>query len=323
MINYFLKKIAFFSLIVIMLYGAASLIPSDSPKVKNDYMAAIIDKHAFSDKINTAKILFAGGSNVAFGINSPEIEKQVHMPVVNLGLQGGLGLSFMLEELKRTAKSGDIVFLSFEYFLNADGNYKLQKFTSNFYPPAKSYYTTNTVMEIRLHISETRKNLKSFFFHSKKIKSDLLNDTKEPPIYRRTAFNENGDVISHLDRKPPDTLKDGGFMKYRNWDHAIDLLNAFYEYANTTNIKVFFLYPPHPVSEFKRNKDIIEKFDANLSANLQIPIICKPIDFAMDDSLFFDTVYHLNKEGREKRTIKLITILKEVNKKYPFYSTVH
>jgi hypothetical protein len=49
----------------------------------------------------------------------------------------------------------------------------------------------------------------------------------------------------------------------------------------------------------------------DLSNNLKIEILNKPSDFVLPDSLFFDTVYHLNKKGREIRTKKLIEIIKK------------
>ena len=63
-------------------------------------MAAIIDKHAHADSIKAGKIILAGGSNLAFGIDSKQLEETLGMPVVNLGLHAGLGLHFILEELK-------------------------------------------------------------------------------------------------------------------------------------------------------------------------------------------------------------------------------
>ena len=49
----------------------------------------------------------------------------------------------------------------------------------------------------------------------------------------------------------------------------------------------------------------------DLSNNLKIEILNRVSDFVFPDSLFFDTVYHLNKKGREIRTKKLIEIIKK------------
>ena len=41
-----------------------------------------------------------------------------------------------------------------------------------------------------------------------------------------------------------------------------------------------------------------------------IPFINKPEDYIFDDNLFYDTVYHLNREGRELRTKSFIEDLR-------------
>jgi len=64
-------------------------------------------------------------------------------------------------------------------------------------------------------------------------------------------------------------------------------------------------------SEFKKYHKSIRHFDDQLKDELKIPIISTLEDFIYPDSLFFDTVYHLNKEGREMRKDKTIKILKE------------
>ena len=45
--------------------------------VKSNYMAAIIDKHKRLDSIKSPKIILAGGSNLAFGINSGKIREGI------------------------------------------------------------------------------------------------------------------------------------------------------------------------------------------------------------------------------------------------------
>jgi len=304
----FLYRTTTFSLFLILTYFFASIITSSKQEAKNNFTASIIDKHKLIDSIQSPKMIFAGGSNVAFGINSLKIEKEFNIPVVNLGLHGGLGLAFMLEELKYSAKSGDIVFLSIEYFLDLDGNYKLKKHTSSFYNNANKFYDNEIINDIDLHIENTRNSVKEFFIKSEK---------QENSLYSRNAFNRHGDVIAHLEMQQPLEISDRGLLKYRYWE-GIKKLNEFNDYANNNNIKVFFLYPSYPVSEYNLNKETIIKYANDLSNDLDMMIINKPVDAVYDDTLFFDTVYHLNKKGREKRTNKLIEIIKRTNAQHRF-----
>lgn len=302
--RYFLEKVLFFTFYNIVLYYILSLLTENNHELKNNYMAAIIDKHARINEISKPKIIFAGGSNLAFGINSPEIENKFNMPVVNLGLHAGLGLSFILKELKSSLRSKDIVFLSIEYLISSEGDYKLQNQTSGFYKKANDFYDRSLPKDMALHVEQTRNNIKVIFdtFKSKnKLKEEQM------VIYNRKGFNRNGDLISHLE-KIRYTEWNENILKYRYWE-GIGELNNFYDYAMSKNIKIFFMYPNYPASEFKKNEITINRYANDLSKDLKIPIINKPSDFVLDDSLFFDTAYHLTKQGRQKRTCILIDLL--------------
>ena len=302
----FLFSVFYFSFLTAVMYILISLIVEPEKKISNDYIASMIDKHNRIEQLNCPKIIFAGGSNLAFGLNSEEIEKEFSIPVVNLGLHAGLGLGFIINELKHTIKSGDVVFLSIEYFLPSEGDYRLQKATSCFYKEAEKYYPFDLREEISINIEETRSNIKSY----KDNKKSISNLKPEIQVYSREAFNKYGDVVAHLEKAPPDELNDRGIMTYNYW-YGISDLNDFYNYAKSQNVDVFFIYPNFPISEFQKNLLSINKLSIDLSKNLKIEILNKPSDFVFSDSLFFDTVYHLNKQGRELRTKKLIELLKK------------
>jgi len=91
--------------------------------VKSDFMAAIIDKHALLENTHPPRILLCGGSNLAFGIDSKRIQDTFGLPVINLGLHAGLGVEFMINEIKLSTKPTDIVIFSFEYLLDPKGDY--------------------------------------------------------------------------------------------------------------------------------------------------------------------------------------------------------
>ena len=296
-----------FCTLIISFYFLMSFIVNPDKKYNNSFMAAMIDKHKRIEQIKEPKIIFAGGSNLAFGINSGEIEKDFSVPVVNLGLHAGLGLSFILNELKSSIKKRDVVFLSIEYYLNSDGDYILKKYTSNIYKEARNYYNFDLKSELIADIENTRTNVKAYA-------SESSNSIKKQKIqlYTREAFNEYGDDTAAWSLIPPKELKDRNLLSYSYWT-GIDELNDFYTFAKSKNVEVFFIYPNYPVSEFNKNRNVINKLTNDLSNNLKIRILGIPSDFVYADSLFFDTVYHLNKNGRELRTKKLIEIIKHSN----------
>jgi hypothetical protein len=59
----------------------------------------------------------------------------------------------------------------------------------------------------------------------------------------------------------------------------------------------------HLLIEFENFKNILD-----------IPVLGYPNDFVFEDTLFYDTHYHLNKDGRIINTNKIIKILHDVIK---------
>lgn len=297
----FLINIIIIFAVVTMLYGLISFVVNKPPDVKNDYLAAMIDKHERLDQIRQPKLILAGCSNLAFSVDSKKIQDSLKVPVVNLGLIADLGLDFILEELKFSAKENDVIIISTAYFLN-NGEYEIQKLTASFYPEAHQFFKKSLKNEMICHVDKTRYNLKNF---SHKIDNDSANI-----IYNRKGFNAFGDNESHLDKKLPDELEDRRYFRYYYWQ-GIDKLNEFRLYMKEKNITVLFSYPPYPALEFDKNIKVIEHLEKDIHQGLQVERLNQPEDCVYPDSLFFDTIYHLNKDGREIHTTKLIQMLRD------------
>ncbi len=87
-----------------------------SPQYISGYDAALIDKRSRLLSIHEPKIILCGNSNVAYGIDSQLIEKEMGMPVVNLGLHGSLGNRMTETLAKENLGEGDIVVLPYSSF---------------------------------------------------------------------------------------------------------------------------------------------------------------------------------------------------------------
>ena len=70
--------------------------------------ASLIDKVQRLENLHEPKIVLIGDSNLAFGIDSEKIEEAFGMPVVNMGLHGGLGNAFHEEMTRLNVTEGDI-----------------------------------------------------------------------------------------------------------------------------------------------------------------------------------------------------------------------
>jgi hypothetical protein len=310
----FIKRLAFFSLTVVLIIYLLS-IEIDKKNYQADYMAAIIDKHKRIDSSTGARIIFVGGSSTSFGVNSQAIQQEFKLQTTNLALVAGLGLDFMLNEVKSVMRSGDIIILSPEYYLDINGSYDLKLYTAKCAPFVKQYFKNDVVSNYTsVRYKQLKKNFSYIidrFFQKKHRDLDTSSDFTAA-FTHRSDFNSFGDMVGHIDKRPPSKLFYRGEMSYHYYE-GIELLNRFYEEAIKKGVKVFMVFNAYARSTFQLNKGTIDKYERDFRENLKIPILGKPSDFAYDDSLFFDSTFHLDIEGREMRTLKLIDLLRITN----------
>jgi hypothetical protein len=66
------------------------------------------------------RLLVTGGSGAHYTINAKELEKGLGMPVINLGLDGPVGLDVILPSILEQVRKGDTVLLIPEYLILLD-----------------------------------------------------------------------------------------------------------------------------------------------------------------------------------------------------------
>lgn len=294
----------------------------------DNYLASLIDKNNLLKNTASPRIIFVGASNLAFGIDSEKMEKEFGMPVINMGIHGNLGLAFILNNVKKYLRKDDIVILAIEYYLG-EFDFNTVNYAVKIYPEAGDYvdygydyykqminYTFN---ELQLYRKKIQNKIFGKKLNIKDLKVNTENDMNlfDTALYARNKFNANGDVISHLDKEIPKEIKGRVLLEEKEYDYYTDMLNDFYDYAGEKGARVYFTFPCYPESEVLKYEKIIYGYENKLKEKLKMEIINSPGDLSFPDSLFFDTVYHLNKVGRQKRTEYTIGLLKEkvLNKK--------
>lgn len=303
MIKFLIKSLLFTLIILgILLFFSSKF--KRKYNLKTDYLAAIIDKENRAKSIKADKILFVGGSNLAFGINSEEIEKQLNHKVVNLGLHAGLSLKFMLNQAQHLSQKGDIVILNLEYPLYLDNfnpDIDLIQFTQELYPASKKYYEFNLKEQLESEYERFKK-----YFEEQEFKVDS--------VFNRELFNNYGDNIGHLNKKPLVKLIDRQPIDLIEISNSIKLLQDFETACQAKGVLVYITFPCYPKSEFVgQNKErIIRLVDLLYKKTPGIKILGTPEENTFPDNYFYDTIYHLNAKGREFRTQILINDLKSV-----------
>ena len=271
--------------------------------------AAIAEKHR-QVKTVANTLWLVGGSNVMFGYDSDQLSQALHRPVRNMGLGAALGLPFMLNEAQAIAKPGDVVVLSLEYNLR-EGNYDVLHQAAEFYPPAGSFIEYPSAMvwlKTKAHhqLRKARSGINSLLYKTTTMPS--IADTVN--VYFRDAFSERGDLISQLNNPNPVHIDFANQLHYVSYVDQISRINRFIAEEKQRGVTVYFTYPPIAQTTYRASLTACRHWQQELKSQLKAPIITQPDSTVYPDSLFFDTIYHLNGPGRNRHTQTLLTGLR-------------
>ena len=120
-----------------------SLFCFPNPSAVNSLLGALTDKHQLLKQTPSPKIIFIGGSNLSFGLDSKKIQDRFNMPVINASIHASIGLKYYLNDLKPFIKEGDIIVVAPEYsqFYTDSfyGNIELVSILFDVFPEGRKY----------------------------------------------------------------------------------------------------------------------------------------------------------------------------------------
>ena len=277
----------------------------------------MIHKHRALERARSPKIIFVGGSNLAFGLDSQAVSKAFSEPVVNMGVSVNLGLRYQLEEIKDEINEGDTIVISPEYDLLAqDPFFSTCMIEGPRVMPRsaiwvlRSYATSpNGIITGGSNLSQVLQDkwtswrwlIKEQFQddHPKPTAKKLINPG-ELEALNRSHFTPEGDLIGHL-----------SMPSYaQNWlspikpiqSSTIEVLNDFAKFVQHRGARVVMLPPPLARSAYDFNERHIETMYSLCRRNLIFPVLSQPSRYVFDNKQFFNTMWHLLAEGRQKRT---------------------
>ncbi len=274
-------------------------------------LAAITDKHQALKNITKPKIILTGGSNASFGMNSKMLEDTFHKPVYNMGVHAGIGLKFMIDDIKPYIKPGDTIILmpEYEHFYtdNFYGEMELVSVIFDIEPESKQLLSPKQWSLLLKYLPT---------YSAKKIKNyipSLFQKGQAISIYHRHSFNQYGDAWLHWNQENQNYLpasKNNGQENINK--EAIQYVKDFKGYVNSQKAKLFIFPPVIDSTSFENQKLIITKIAETLKNN-DIAFACDPSHYRYSNVLFFNSYYHLNKTGVDKRTQQLIADLTHKN----------
>lgn len=289
----------------VMAFGA--LLPA---QYEQTFLGELVEKQQLLEQTPGKRIILIGGSSVAFGVDSRQVETALpEYRVVNFGLYAALGTRVMLDLALPQLRQGDIVILSPEQdpqalslFFGAeamwqavDGNFPLLRDTD----------------------PETWTALLAQFpyFSMGKLRNLLTGELPQPSgVYAKASFNSWGDVESPLcsqnilpggvDPSTPIRFDTGVISR-----EFIDCCNAFAAAAGEKGAQVWYRFCPMNAAAAQQPQQL-DGYAAWLCRQLTFPLMGDPNTQLLPMQWFYDTNFHLNTSGRQLHTGYLVKDIK-------------
>lgn len=282
------------------------------PKDENQYLCEYNHKVELLQAIKHPRMIFIGGSNIAFGLNSKTISDSLNVNVINFGLHGGIGIKFPIEDCLDYIQNGDIAIFQFEYedFISG-GNGEKETFplfmiSTNWRNMSRLNYIQWLNIIVGMPQVATTNLSRLFKFPMRGSLDTPSNSSKF--LYLKSGFNIFGDEVSHYSYPSKKIIFSGSKSEKRNVDkHFIKWLKRMMTLYEQKGARVIMLPPACSASHFQKsyNEDIKKHLQ-----KINHPYIVEPITMVLDDRYCFDTGYHFNKEGGELNSANIIKALR-------------
>lgn len=280
----------------------------------NDYAKATLLKHERLASLEGRKVVLVGGSNLSYGMDSDIIERETGCPTVNMGMNGYFGPRYMLNEVKDSLKSGDIVVLAFEwdnYGKSVDGTGKDLYVIAKTNPSAIAYFTPAQMLmaakdipyiaQTKLFrvINQTVRGAVSPSAHASENTSNLLDSVES-----LRSFGPKGDLNGHEGVEWTTDHEEGSDLNASGIDDEIvPLIQSFARDMKARGVTVVMSYTPTMRHYYEAQSSPINAAHQRLTSGPDAVNAPRPPEaYVFDRSYFFDTVYHLKTTTRGERS---------------------
>lgn len=310
--------IVFLSLLLAFLipFIAIAVVTFAVPMFDETFVGELGDKFDLLCNTNDEKIVVIGGSSVAFGLDSPMIEKELGKKVVNFGLYADLGTKLMLDLSRANINEGDTVVLAPE--MN-------EQTLSLFFNAETAIQALDGSFDMLAYVdADDREAIvgELWGFTSRKL-GFLLSGTspQNDGAYKKEWFNANGDntfdrpynIMSSVSKTITlDFIYDENDGVTTEYEEFINYLNEYIDFCTEKGATVYFSFPPMNATSLTdyNTEKTIDAFYQNLSDNINCRVISDVNDYIMDEGYFYDSEFHLNNSGVPVRTVRLIDDIK-------------
>ncbi len=268
------------------------------------YIHAVVDKQRRLETSGPGKVVLIGGSSIAFSVDSRVLEQRLRRPVVNMGLHAAIGLRLMLAQVRPLVARGDVIVLSPEYqLLSEKPALSFIACRAVSYLPQMSGITR--IERARCELNVSVEQVQARFKFNAKRRLGIRRATDAEEVFTRAAFNEYGDLESHLGRTSTSRITFVPLVNRLDED-TMNILADFSAEAERRGACVYLAYPPFADFAYAQSRDAVAELDAALRRRLQhATFLGPPGAFLLPRSLLFDTTYHANAAGRTVHTQRI------------------
>lgn len=272
-------------------------------------------KIAAADKAPGPRVLVVAGSNALFGIDSGQLEAFWNRPVINLGVNAGLGLPYILDLSERVARAGDVILMPMEYALYLDdGAANAQIIDYVIGRDADYWHRLSFFRRLEFAFGMTPERWLQGLQH-------LPDAAVTSGIYGAHHLDARGDQThsTAADRTAADKAAVSASISWHYGARAAQekggwsLISAYAKWAQKNDVCVIAV-PTVLLHHDQYEQDPQEAaFYASLPGRitaLGIPYVGSPKDFMYPAEWLFNTDHHLQDWARVQHTARLIKLLK-------------
>lgn len=305
--NKFLTKTIAFLLIFSLPLIIGLFLPA-TPRASKSLIFSSIQKDSLMQNVASPRIIFIGGSNLSFGLNSQMIKDSLQINPINSAIHASIGIIYMMDNALEYIKENDIIVLIPEYqqFFGSTA------YGSNGEELTRVIFDINTKKLQLIHFKQFINIVKTIPSYSiSKFKPKEYLHSKENVIYGVHSFNEYGDAYKHwgLERIPFKPFSD---LDSKNFNSdIITKIKEFQKEVEKKNATLYVSYPGYQDLSYLNSKNQIKEIQSSFKKS-GFNLIGTPERYMIPDSLMFNTPYHLSKNGADYRTKLFIEDFKNV-----------
>jgi hypothetical protein len=297
------KNILIFLLPLSLVFLVGFFMPP-TPRAAQSLLFAATTKDSLLKNTAGPRVIFIGGSNLSFGLNSQAIKDSLQINPINTSIHANIGLKYMLSHTLPFVKNNDAVVVAAEYshFYNDYNGVSDELFRTLVDVGATKNSQTSTAQWFDMLGYIPRYALTKF-------KPSEYFNYDATVVYNKNAFNVYGDVAVHWNlpkKNYTPIIVQGNFNKA-----VIEALKDFELQLKSLGATLYISFPCLDEVSFDKSVQKINLVEQQLIQN-NFKLLGNAVRYKMPKQLMYDACYHLTKEGVDRRTKLLIEDIKRV-----------